>query len=176
MRFIETPIRDLWEIELEPRGDSRGFFARVFCRKIFQERGLVGSFVQVNNSLSTGKATLRGMHYQLPPAAETKLVRCIRGQVWDCALDLRPESPTFGKWHACVLADDNRKMLYIPKGFAHGFISLTEDSELLYMVDEYYSPEQERGIRWDDPRFAIEWPLPPSVISDRDRSHPDYGS
>ena len=174
MLFIETPLAGAYVIELEKKGDNRGFFARVFCEREFAEQGLVTQFVQVNNSLSPEKGTLRGMHYQLAPKAETKVVRCIRGAFWDCILDLRPDSPTFGQWYGAELSAENRRMMYAPKGFAHGFITLTEDAEAFYFVDEFYAPDMERAVRWDDPKFGIEWPAAPSVLSDKDRNHPDF--
>jgi dTDP-4-dehydrorhamnose 3,5-epimerase len=161
-------------IELEKRGDDRGFFARVFCRNEFRQAGLVTEFAQVNNSLSREQGTLRGMHYQLPPRAETKIVRCIRGALWDCIVDLRPQSPTFGKWFAETLSAENRKMLYVPKGLAHGFITLEPDTEAFYFADEFYSPEHERGLRWNDPKFAIRWPAEPRVISEKDAAARDF--
>lgn len=174
MLFKETPIPDVNLIDLEKRGDERGFFARTFCTNEFREHGLRANFVQVNNSLTSEKGTLRGMHYQLPPKAETKIVRCIRGAFWDVVLDLREGSPTFGQWFAAELTAENRRMMYVPKGFAHGFITLMDDTEAFYFVDEFYAPEFERGIRWNDPRFEIEWPIEPVVISDKDRNHPDF--
>ena len=174
MRIIPTPLSDAFVIELEKKGDDRGFFARVFCEREFGELGLTTKFVQVNNSLSAEKGTLRGMHYQLAPKAETKLVRCIRGAFWDCILDLRPDSPTFGQWYGAELSAENRRMMYAPKGFAHGFITLTEDAEVMYFADEYYAPEMERGVRWNDPRFSIDWAAEPAVISAKDREHPDF--
>ncbi len=174
MKFIPTPLNGAYLVDLEPRGDERGFFARQFCQKEFAEAGLVTSFVQANTSFSATEGTLRGMHYQLGPAAETKFVRCIRGTFWDCILDLRPDSESFGQWYGAEISADNRRMMYVPKGFGHGFLSLTPDTELLYFVDAFYSPEQERGIRWNDPRFAIAWPKQPQVVSERDRAHPDF--
>ncbi len=171
MIFTKTPLEGAWVIELEKRGDDRGFFARAFCTREFAAQGLVERFVQINDSLSAKKGTLRGMHYQLAPKAETKVVRCVRGALWDAIIDLRPSSPTFGKSFGAELTADNRRMLYVPKGFAHGFVTLADDTEAFYLVDEFYAPEQERGLRWDDPRFAIPWPAKPAVISDKDRSH-----
>lgn len=171
MLFTETPLAGAYLIDLEKRGDARGFFARAFCVREFGERGLATHFVQINESLSAAKGTLRGMHYQLAPSAETKVVRCIRGALHDVILDLRPGSPTFGRSFGAELSADNRRMLYIPKGFAHGFVTLTDDTEAFYLVDEFYSPEAERGIRWDDPRFEIRWPMTPTVISEKDRGH-----
>ncbi len=174
MKFTETPLAGAFVIDLEKRGDDRGFFARVFCEHEFRTHHLVQHFVQVNNSLSGERGTLRGMHYQLPPHAETKLVRCIRGALWDCILDLRPESPTFGRWFGVELSAENRRMLYVPKCFAHGFLTLADGSEAFYFVDEFYAPQQERGVRWNDPTFKIQWPGAPTVLSDKDRNHPDF--
>jgi dTDP-4-dehydrorhamnose 3,5-epimerase len=174
MIFTETPLPGAYLIDLEKRGDDRGFFARAFCANELAARGLAARFVQVNDSLTAQKGTLRGMHYQLAPKAETKLVRCIRGRLYDAILDLREGSPTFGRSFGAELSADNRRMMYVPKGFAHGFVTLEDDTEAFYFVDEFYAPERERGIRWDDPRFAIEWPLRPVVLSDKDRSHRDF--
>jgi dTDP-4-dehydrorhamnose 3,5-epimerase len=174
MLFTETPLRGAYTIELEKKGDERGFFARVFCEREFTGLDLVTRFVQVNNSLSAQKGTLRGMHYQLAPKAETKVVRCIRGALWDCILDLRAESPTFAQWFGAELSADNRLMMYAPKGFAHGFITLTDDAEAFYFVDEFYAPQMERGVRWNDPKFGIEWPAAPTLMSERDRNRPDF--
>jgi dTDP-4-dehydrorhamnose 3,5-epimerase len=172
MIYTETPVRGAYLIDLERRGDDRGFFARVFCEREFGDHGLVTRFVQSNNSVSAQRGTLRGMHYQLAPKAETKLVRCIEGELFDVCLDLRPDSPTFGKSFGASLSAENRRMMYLPKGCAHGFITLADMTEALYFVDEFYAPEQERGVRWNDPRFAIEWPTAPVVISDKDAQWP----
>ncbi|NOX49483.1 MAG: dTDP-4-dehydrorhamnose 3,5-epimerase [Gammaproteobacteria bacterium] len=174
MIFTETKLTGAFVIELERRGDDRGFFARTFCTNEFSEAGLVTNFVQVNNSLSAKVGTLRGMHYQLTPHAETKIVRCIKGALCDVILDIRPESETFGQHFKIELTADNRTMLYVPKGFAHGFVTLTADTEAFYFVDEFYAPDAERGIRWNDPEFAIEWPVEPSEISEKDAAHPDF--
>ncbi len=174
MLFTETSLAGAYTIELQKKGDDRGFFARVFCCREFEELGLAGVFVQVNNSLSAVKGTLRGMHYQLAPKAETKLVRCIRGAMWDCIIDLRPDSPTFTRWCGAELSADNRRMMYVPKGFAHGFITLTDDVEAFYFVDEFYAPQAERGVRWNDPKFGIDWPVEPVVLSDKDGNHRDF--
>jgi dTDP-4-dehydrorhamnose 3,5-epimerase len=174
MIFAETPLRGLFLIDVEKKGDERGFFARAFCEKEFGAHGLVTRFVQINNSLSGQKGTLRGMHYQLPPKAETKVVRCIRGGLYDVALDLRPRSPTFGKSFGAELTAENRRMLYVPKGFAHGFLTLAPDTEAFYFVDEFYSPEHERGVRWNDPKFNISWPAEPTVLSDKDRNQRSF--
>jgi dTDP-4-dehydrorhamnose 3,5-epimerase len=174
MRYIETPLPGAYLIELEKREDDRGFFARLFCAKEFQDKGLDKTFVQANNSFSRDKGTLRGLHYQLEPHAETKLVRCIKGSFYDVILDLRPESPTFGKSFGAVLSQDNRTMMYVPKGFAHGFLTLEPDSEVLYFVSTPYSQQCERGVRWNDPRFSIAWPEKPIVISERDSRQLDF--
>lgn len=172
MTFNETPLKDTRLIDLSKREDSRGFFARLFCKEEFGAAGLETDFVQINNSLSVKAGTLRGMHYQLSPFAEAKLVRCIRGALWDCAVDLRPTSPTFGKWFGTTLSAENRTMLYVPRGCAHGFITLADDSEVLYLVSASYAPEHERGLRWDDPYFGIEWPRQPAELSAKDSAWP----
>ena len=174
MIFTETPLQGAILIDLEKRGDDRGFFARAFCENEFGAHGLATHFAQINNSLSAFKGTLRGMHYQLAPKAETKLVRCIRGGLHDVILDLRPGSATFGKSFGADLTAENRRMLYVPKGFAHGFVTLVDDTEAFYLVDEFYGPDQERGIRWNDPRFGIRWPVEPVVLSDKDKAHRDF--
>jgi dTDP-4-dehydrorhamnose 3,5-epimerase len=174
MIFTETPIPGAYLIDLEKRGDDRGFFARGFCEREFAGHQLANRFVQVNNSLSAERGTLRGLHYQLSPKAETKLVRCIRGALYDLILDLRPGSATFGQSFGAELTAENRRMMYVPKGFAHGFITLTDDTEAFYFVDEFYAPELERGVRWNDPRFQIQWPIAPVVLSDKDAHQRDF--
>lgn len=174
MKFTPTPLAGAYLVDLEKRGDDRGFFARVFCEREFAEVDLPANYVQVNNSLSADKGTLRGMHYQLAPHAETKVVRCVRGALWDCILDLRPDSPTFKQWFGAELSAENRTMMVVPKGFAHGFITLTDDAEAFYFVDEFYAPEHERGVRWNDPEFGIEWPIEPVVLSDKDANQLDF--
>jgi len=174
MQFIPSPLEGAYLIELERKGDDRGFFARAFCVNEFREHNLATQFVQVNNSLTGAEGTLRGMHYQLPPKAETKIVRCIRGALYDMILDIRPDSPTFGRSFGAKLTAENRRMMYVPKGFAHGFITLEPNTEAFYFVDEFYAPELERGIRWNDPKFQFDWPHEPAVLSDKDRNHPDF--
>lgn len=174
MKFIETPLKGAYLIELEKRGDNRGFFARFFCENEFGQQGLITRFVQINNSLTGKKGTLRGMHYQLQPDAEVKVVRCIKGALYDAILDLRPDSPTFGKSFGAELNEENRTMMYVPKGFAHGFVTLTDDTEALYLVSSSYSPSLERGIRYNDPRFAINWPVTPTEVSEKDAKWPDF--
>jgi dTDP-4-dehydrorhamnose 3,5-epimerase len=175
MRFTPTPLAGSYLIDLDKREDERGFFARFFCEREFGEAGLETRFVQINNSLSRDRGTLRGMHYQIEPSAEVKVVRALRGALWDAILDLRPESPTFGRSFGAELTSENRRMMYVPRGFAHGFLTLEPDSEALYLVSAYYDPGREGGVRWNDPRFSIAWPKAPSVISDKDANHPDFG-
>lgn len=172
MKFIETMLKGAFIIELEKRGDDRGFFARIFCKSEFSNFNLNNEIVQINNSLSVAKGTLRGMHYQLKPKMEDKIVRCIKGALYDVIIDLRKDSQTFMQWFGTELSAENRKMLYVPKGFAHGFITLENNTEAFYLVTEYYSPEYERGIRWNDPKFDIKWPIEPVEISEKDRNHP----
>lgn len=174
MLFTETTLKGAYVIDLDKKGDDRGFFARFYCTKEFKDKGLDDNFVQVNNSLSAYKGTLRGMHYQLHPKAESKLVRCIKGALFDVIIDLRKDSPTFGQWYGSELTAENRRMMYVPKGFGHGFITLTDDTEALYLVSEFYAPEYERGIRWNDPRFNIAWPIAPTIVSPKDTQHPDF--
>jgi len=174
MIFKETPLKGAYVIDMEKREDERGFFARAFCEREFGERGLSTRMVQMNNSLSARKGTLRGMHYQLAPKAETKVVRCLCGALYDIILDIRKGSPTFGKSFGVELSQKNRSQLYVPKGFAHGFVTLADDTEALYLVDEFYSPEHERGIRFDDARFGLAWPAEPAVMSAKDRAYPDF--
>ena len=174
MKFHSLPLAGAGLIELDRLGDDRGFFARLFCEREFAAAGLVSHFVQVNNALSRRKGTLRGLHDQLSPAAEVKMVRCVRGAIWDVILDLRPGSATFGRWHGAELTQDNRLMMYVPQGFAHGLITLSDDAEVIYLVSEFYTPQQERGIHWNDPRFAINWPIVPTEISGKDAAWPDF--
>ena len=174
MKFIPTPLAGAYTIELEKREDDRGFFARFFCEREFGEAGLETRFVQINNSLSRDKGTLRGMHYQLGAAAEVKLVRCVRGALWDTMIDLRPGSATFGQSFGAELSAENRREMYVPRGFAHGFLTLTEDAEAFYLVSAVYAPECERGVRWNDPCFAMRWPMDPLVISDKDAHQRDF--
>lgn len=174
MLFSETSLKGAYTIDLEKRSDERGFFARLFCTEEFAKYGLEHTFIQANNSLSKEKGTLRGMHYQLSPQAEAKLVRCIKGSLYDVIIDLRFKSNTFGQWFGAILSSDNRRMMYVPKGFAHGFLTLEPDSEVLYLVSAPYSKQLERGIRWNDEHFKIKWPSTPTIISERDNSHPDF--
>lgn len=174
MKFAPLPLAGAHVIQLEKRGDDRGFFARMYCEVEFRQHGLMTRFAQINNSLTAKQGTLRGMHYQLPPAAEVKVVRCTRGALYDVILDLRPHSPTFGQWCGEELSAENRNMMYVPEGFAHGFVTLQPDTEAVYLVSAPYAPDAERGIRYDDPKFGIRWPVTPVEISDKDRKWPDY--
>lgn len=174
MHFVKTPLEGAYVVELDMKSDDRGFFSRFYCTKEFAAMGLENNFIQVNNSLSHHQGTLRGMHYQLPPKGEAKLVRCVQGSLYDVILDVRPDSPTFGQSFGCELSARNRRMMYVPKGFAHGFLTLEDETEALYLVSEFYSPEHERGIRWNDPAFNIAWPKAVIVISDKDKGHPDF--
>ena len=174
MRFIPTSLNDAWLIELQPHEDARGFFSRIFCREEFQEHDLDPHIAQINLSHSKHKHTLRGFHYQEGLAAEAKTVRCIRGRILDMIIDLRPESKTrYGHFQA-ELSARNRRALHVPKGFAHAFLSLEPDCEVLYTVSHPYSPEDERGIRWDDPFFAISWPTRRPILSEKDAEWPDF--
>ncbi len=174
MIFTSTDLAGVVLIDLQPRGDERGFFARAFCEREFEDAGLPSRFVQINTSLTARKGTLRGFHYQLPPAEEVKVVRCIRGGLYDVALDLRPGSPTFGQSFAAELTAENRRMLVVPRGCAHAFLTLTDDVEALYLVSAAYAPSLERGVRWDDPWLAVEWPFRPAEISAKDAAWPDF--
>ncbi len=174
MRFIDTPLAGACVVELEPFEDDRGFFARAWCRKEFEAHGLEPEVVQANLSYNRSAGTLRGMHYQVAPYEETKLVRCIRGALYDVIVDLRPESPTYKQWYGVELTADNRRALFVPRGFAHGFLTLADETEAFYQVSEYYAPGAERGLRYDDPAFGIRWPGPVKVISEKDASWPDF--
>jgi dTDP-4-dehydrorhamnose 3,5-epimerase len=176
MLFTPTPLGGAYLVDLQRKGDERGFFARLFCENEFNAHALVGHFRQVNNSISAEKGTLRGMHYQLAPKAETKLVRCIRGALFDMIIDLRVGSPTFGQSFGAELSAENRRMMYVPKGFAHGFLTLADETETIYFVDEFYAPECERIVRYNDPKFGLPWPMAPSVMSDKDKTAPDFES
>ncbi len=175
MIFTETGLPGAYLLELQKYGDDRGFFARAFCRREFARHGLNPEIAQANIGFSSRSGTLRGLHYQEPPHAEAKLVRCTAGAVYDVLLDLRPESPTFRQWKGFELSARNRLMLYVPEGFAHGYLTLAADTEVSYQVSAFYEPGAERGIRWNDPAFDIGWPLDtPRVISEKDQSWPDY--
>jgi dTDP-4-dehydrorhamnose 3,5-epimerase len=172
MRFIETKLAGAYVIEIEPIADERGFFARTWCRREFEAAGLPGNVVQANLSFNRMRGTLRGMHWQLAPHAEAKLVRCIRGSIYDVIVDLRETSPTYLQWLAVELSAEHRRMLLVPPHCAHGFQTLEDETEVFYHVTEFYTPEAECGARYNDPAFGIDWPLPVSVISKKDASWP----
>jgi dTDP-4-dehydrorhamnose 3,5-epimerase len=172
--FKETKLKGAFIIEPERIEDERGFFARTFCRKEFEAHGLNPYLVQCSVSFNKKKGTLRGMHYQAAPHQEAKLVRCTMGAIHDVILDLRPNSPTFKQWVSVELSADNRRMVYLPEGVAHGFQTLAPDTEVFYQMSEFYHPESVRGVRWDDQRFGIRWPAAERVISVRDLSYPGF--
>ena len=175
MIFRETPLRDALLIEIEKHADERGYFARSWCEREFERQGLNPRIAQCNISLNTRKGTLRGMHYQTKPFEEAKLVRCTRGSLYDVIVDLRTGSPSYRRHFGVVLDPDNGLMLYVPEGFAHGFLTLEDRTEVHYQISEFYAPESARGFRWNDPAFRISWPAAVEVISDRDRGYPDFG-
>jgi dTDP-4-dehydrorhamnose 3,5-epimerase len=174
MQFRPTTLGDAYIVEPERRSDDRGFFARTWCQQAFTAQGLDANLVQCNVSFNHRKGTLRGMHFQLPPFAETKLVRCTQGAIYDVIIDLRPDSPTFQQWVGVELTAANGQALYVPKGFAHGFQTLTDDAEVFYQMSAFYEPGYAGGLRWDDPTFKIDWPMAVTVIADRDRTYADY--
>ena len=172
MKFCKGKLKDLWIIEPEVFGDNRGFFMETWSKRVFEEHGLYFDFVQDNHSMSTVKGTLRGIHFQRGDKAQAKLVRCVRGAVLDVAVDLRPSSPTYKQWEALELSEDNKKQLLIPRGFGHGFVTLTDHTEFLYHADQYYAPEAEGGILWCDPDLGIDWGTVDPVLSEKDRHNP----
>jgi len=174
MIFTETELKGAFVIEPERREDPRGFFARTWCEKEAVAHGINPQIVQCNISFNRGKGTLRGMHYQKPPFAEAKLVRCTMGAIHDVILDLRPDSPTFKRHITIVLTAENRTMLYIPDGFAHGFQTLTDNTEVFYQMSQVYSPDAAAGVRWNDPAFRIDWPPDERIINERDQTYPDF--
>ena len=176
MIFSQAEISGVWLIEPERLQDERGFFARTWDRDAFSDSGLNPQLVQCSVSFNRKRGTLRGLHYQSAPHEEGKLVRCTSGAVFDVALDLRAESPTFRAWFGAELSADNRLALYVPEGCAHGFLTLEDSTEVHYQMTEFYVPEAARGVRWDDPAFGIMWPGEVEVISDRDRTYPDFGA
>lgn len=174
MIFIATAIPDAYVIDLEKKADARGFFARGWCWQEFGDHGLPNSLVQMNISYNRHKHTLRGFHYQVAPFQEDKLLRCVRGAVYDVVLDLRPNSSTFMHHTAVELTATDYRMLLVPKGCANAFLTLSDETEVTYLVSEFYTPKAECGVRWDDPAFAIRWPATPAVISEKDCSWPDF--
>ncbi len=171
MIFEETKLKGAYLISLNPLTDSRGSFARTFCKKEFKQIDHTKEFVQLNHSYNTYKGTIRGMHYQLAPHQEIKLIRCVRGAVLDVIIDLRKDSPTFLQHVSVELSAENKKMIYVPENFAHGFQSLKDNSELIYHHTEFYTPQADTGVRFDDPTLNIKWPLPPVMVSDKDKNY-----
>jgi dTDP-4-dehydrorhamnose 3,5-epimerase len=174
MKFIETPLKDAYIIQPEKYLDERGFFARTYCQKEFRDHGITATFVQSNISYNSKKGTLRGMHYQERPYAESKIVSCYAGRIYDVIIDLRPGSPTYCRWFGHELSEQNHISLFIPIGFAHGFQTLKDASLVHYQMGEFYMSEYARGVRWNDPVFNISWPLEEVIISDRDQRYPDF--
>jgi dTDP-4-dehydrorhamnose 3,5-epimerase len=175
MIFNPTPIEGAFLIDIEKLGDDRGFFGRAFCQNEFRDNGIPFVMAQANVGYSRHKGTLRGLHYQIAPHEEAKLVRCVRGAVFDVIIDLRKESGSYGQWFGTELTADTHRLFHLPKGTAHGYLSLEDDSEIMYLVSEFYAPGAEKGIRWDDPTFKIQWPLADNlIISEKDQAWPDY--
>jgi len=174
MRLVETRLAGAFVVEVEPARDERGLFARTFDRELFAAHGLASEVIQASVSFNLRAGTLRGLHYQAEPHGEGKLVRCTRGAVWDVAVDLRPGSETYCRWFGVELRADGVASYFIPAGFAHGFVTLADDSEVHYQMTYHYVPEAARGVRWDDPAFGIEWPAAPSTLSERDAAYPDF--
>jgi dTDP-4-dehydrorhamnose 3,5-epimerase len=174
MIFRETAIAGAFIVDVELLTDERGFFARTWCQREFTDRGLVSAFVQCSVSRTAVRGMLRGLHYQTGPHEEAKLVRCTSGAIYDVIVDVRPESPTFARWTAIELTEENLRAIYIPPSVAHGFQALTNDAEVLYQISEFYHPESARGIRWDDPGLEIQWPIAPPSLSPRDAALPDF--
>lgn len=174
MKFTELKLKGAYVIDVEKISDQRGFFGRLWCRNEFENHNLNVNLVQSNVSLSRNKGTLRGMHFQLTPFEESKLVRCTKGAIFDVIVDLRPDSPTFKQWHGVELTEDNHRMIYVPENFAHGFLTLRNDTEVYYLVTEFYNSEKESGLRYDDPEINIKWPIDIVEISDKDKSHPNF--
>lgn len=174
MIFTATELEGAYVLEIERHEDERGFFARTWCRREFEAHGLNARLAQCNTSFNPKKATMRGMHYQVEPFREAKLIRCTMGSIYDVIVDLRPDSPTFGQYFGLFLSAENRRMLYVPEGFAHGFLTCEDDTEVFYQMSEFYAADCARGFRWNDPLFGIKWPSEVLVISDRDRDYPDF--
>lgn len=174
MIITKTKLEGVYILDLEPRGDERGYFARVFAKEELAKYGISYSIVHINRSLTGDKGTIRGMHYQKSPKQEDKIVQCLQGAIFDVALDLRRGSKTYGQWVGEVLSAENKRMLLVPKGFAHGFQTLEKSTLVEYFVSQYYSPSHERGVRWNDPTFAIKWPISKAIVSAKDGQWPDY--
>jgi dTDP-4-dehydrorhamnose 3,5-epimerase len=174
MRFEETNLGGAWLIDLLPVRDHRGFFARTFCVQAYADHGLTTGFVQHSTSQSVARGTLRGLHFQRAPYSEVKVVRCLKGAIWDVIIDLRSDSSTYRCWQGFELTEVNQRQLYVPAGFAHGFQTLCDDTQVSYLISAFYAPLWAGGVRYDDPAFAIDWPLPLTGISEKDRSWPDF--
>ncbi len=174
MQIRPTLLDGVYLVVPKPFGDDRGFFQRIFDSRAFAEAGLVSQFVNINNSLTRQRHTLRGMHLQLAPSAEAKLVRCVRGALFDVAIDLRPDSPTCCRWYGHELTAESRDMMYVPEGFAHGFLTLADDTEAIYLSSQFYDPARERGLRWNDPAVGVVWPAIPDTVSSKDQAWPDF--
>jgi dTDP-4-dehydrorhamnose 3,5-epimerase len=174
MLFTKTRLECAWLIEPEPIRDGRGWFARTFCEREFGAHGLETRFVQHSTSQNANSGTLRGMHFQTAPHAEVKLVRCLKGAIWDVIIDLNPGSPTYRQWQGFELSAANMRQLYIPEGFAHGFQTLKDDTEIGYLISQFYAPEASTGLRWNDPAFGIAWPMAPAVMSEKDKAWADF--
>ncbi len=172
MRFIETELNGAYIIEPVVHKDHRGFFLESYSRKVFEDAGIRADFLQDNHSLSKQKGVIRGLHFQNPPHAQSKLIRVVKGSIYDVIVDLRKKSPTYGKWFPVEISADNFKMLFVPTGFAHGFCTLEENTEVIYKVDAFYAPDSDAGIRWNDPDLKISWPVTDPVISEKDKSLP----
>jgi len=174
MIFTETELKGAFVIEIKKIGDERGFFGRSWCKNEMEEHGLNGNIAQINTSLSKDKGTLRGLHFQIAPFQECKMIRCTRGSIFDVIVDLRPESPTFLQWFGEELTENSHKALYSPEGFAQGFITLEDESEITYFTTQFYAPGKDRGVRWNDPQFGVKLPMKPIVISEKDLNWPDF--
>lgn len=174
MIFTETNLKGVYKIDLEKKGDDRGFFARVFCKNEYAKYNLNSDIVQINTSVTPNKGTFRGLHYQLPPKAEDKIIKVVKGSLFDITVDLRPNSPTYMQNYTTEISADNRTMMYIPKGCAHGYLILEDYTEVVYMVTEFYSPENERVLRWNDPKISVKLPYEPVYFSQKDTSAPDF--
>ena len=172
MIFTETKLKGAYIIDVEKIEDERGFFGRVYCKKEFDKVGIESNIAQTNMSFNPKKGTLRGMHYQVSPYEETKLVKCTSGAIYDCIIDLRKDSPTYLEWIGVELTEENNRMLFVPRDFAHGFITLKDNTAIQYFVSQFYAPGAERGIKWDDPKINIQWPADVAVISEKDNNHP----
>ncbi|SEA44808.1 dTDP-4-dehydrorhamnose 3,5-epimerase [Desulfuromusa kysingii] len=174
MIFTETPLKGAFVIEINKIGDERGFFGRSWCKKEMQEAGLNSEIAQINTSLSRQKGTLRGLHFQIAPYQESKMIRCTKGAIFDMIVDIRPESSSFLQWYGVELTESNHKALYSPEGFAQGFITLVDDTEITYFTNEFYAPGKDRGLRYNDSQVGIKLPIDPVVIADKDMSWPDF--